>query len=186
VRRVLHIRRAAREGDAGLDRTAYVLGVVMSSHLRRVAATIAACVIAATIAACGGSSATKNDVIARGNAICSSAVSSVRAVVPPAKGANSGSALSEYFKRLEPIVATEVSQLRKLPRPSTDKAVLNDYIDAVTKAGTVYKQLVAAARRNNIPAVAKYLGALRASPAQSLAKRYGMSQCGAAAGTSSS
>jgi hypothetical protein len=89
-----------------------------------------------------------------------------------------------YFKQLEPIVAKEVSQLRKLPRPSTDKAVLIRYIDSVTKAGNVYKQLAAAAQRNDLPGVARYLGTLRDSPAQSLAQQYGMSQCAAAAGTS--
>ena len=60
--------------------------------------------------------------------------------------------------------------------------MLNRYIDSATRAGDVYKQLVAAAQRNDIPGVAKYLSALRASPAQSLALRYGMSQCADAAG----
>jgi hypothetical protein len=159
--------------------------VMGSSRLRRVAATLAACLVAAALAACGGSSATKKDVIARGNAICSNAVSSVRAVVPPPKGSTSGTALSGYFQRLAPIVNKEVSQLRKLPRPSTDKALLNSYIDAVTRAGATYKQLVAAAHRNDLQSVAKYLSALRANPAQSLAQRYGMSECAAAAGTAS-
>jgi len=156
-----------------------------SSRFQPAAATFATGLVTVALAACGCSSTTKKDVIARANAICSNAVSSVRAVVPPAKGATSGTALAGYFKQLEPIVAKEVSQLRKLPRPSTDKALLNSYIDAVTKAGDVYKQLAAAARRDDIPSVAKYLSALRASPAQSLAQRYGMSQCAAAAGTAS-
>ena len=156
-----------------------------SSYVRRVAATLAACLVAVSATACGGSSATKKDVIARGNAICSNALSSVRAVVPPPKGSTSGTALSGYFQRLLPIVNKEVSQLRKLPRPSTDKAVLNRYIDAITKAGATYKQLVAAAQRNDITSVAKDLSALRASPAQSLAQRYGMSQCASAAGAAS-
>jgi hypothetical protein len=159
--------------------------VIRSARFRRVAAMLAACLVAVALAACGGSSATKKDVIARGNAICSSAVSAARAVVPPAKGAGSGTALAGYFKQLGPIVAKEVSQLRKLPRPSTDKAVLDRYIDSVTKAGNVYKQLAAAARRDDIQSVANYLSALRASPAQSLAQQYGMSQCAAAAGTAS-
>jgi hypothetical protein len=158
--------------------------VTTRPHLRRIAATLAACLVAVLATACGGSSPSKKDVIARGNAICSNAISSVRAVVPPAKGASSGTALAGYFKQLDPIVAKEVSQLRKLPRPDADKAVLNRYIGAVTKAGGVYKQLVAAAQRNDIPGVAKYLSALRANPAQSLAQQYGMSQCAAAAGTS--
>jgi hypothetical protein len=67
----------------------------------------------------------------------------------------------------------------KLPRPTADRALLNRYIEAVTGAGAVYKQLVAAAQRNDISAAAKHLGALGASPAQSLAQRYGMSQCAA-------
>jgi hypothetical protein len=158
--------------------------VMMRPHVRHLAAALAACLVAVVASACGGSATTKKDVIARGNAICSSAVSAARAVVPPAKGAGSGSALAGYFKQLEPIVAHEVSQLRKLPRPDTDKAVLNQYIDAVTKAGTTYRALAAAARRGDIAGVAKYLGELRASPAQSLAQKYGMTQCAAAAGTS--
>ncbi|MDQ6850029.1 MAG: hypothetical protein M3070_08685 [Actinomycetota bacterium] len=156
--------------------------MMVRPRLRRIAATLVACLVAVVATACGSSSSTKKDVIARGNAICSSAVNSVRAVVPPAKGAGSGTALAGYFRQLEPIVAKEVTQLRKLPRPSTDRAVLNRYIDSVTKAGNVYKQLVSAAERNDIPGVAKHLSALRASPAQSLAQRYGMSKCAAAAG----
>ena len=157
---------------------------MMRPHVRHIAATLAACLIALVATACGGSGTSKKDVIARGNAICSSAVSSARAVVPPAKGTGSGSALAGYFKQLEPIVAHEVSQLRKLPHPDADKAVLNQYTAAVTKAGTTYKALAAAAQRGDIAGVAKYLGELRASPAQSLAQKYGMSQCAAAAGTS--
>ncbi len=156
-----------------------------SLHLRRVAALLAACLVAVAAAACGSSGATKKDVIARGNAICSTALSSVRAVVPPAKGATTGTALSGYFSRLEPIVSKEVSQLRKLPRPDADKAVLNRYIDAVTKAGALYQKLATAANRNDLPAVAKDLAALRASPAQSLAQQYGMSECAGAAGAAS-
>lgn len=159
--------------------------VMMRPHFRPVVAAFAACLVALVATACGSASPTKKDVIARGNAICSSAVSAARAVVPPATGAGSGSALAGYFRQLEPIVAHEVAQLRKLPRPDADKAVLNQYIDAVTRAGTTYKALAAAAgRRGDIAGVAKDLGELRASPAQSLAQKYGMSQCAAAAGTS--
>jgi hypothetical protein len=146
---------------------------------------LAVCLIAVVATACGGSSATKKDVIARGNAICADAVRSVRAVAPPPAGSSSATALSGYFQRLLPIVGKEVSQLRKLPRPSNDKALLNRYIDAVTEAGATYKQLAAAARGNDLTAVATDRSALRASPAQSLAQRYGMSQCAAATGTAS-
>ncbi len=156
-----------------------------SSHLRRGAATLAACLVAVAATACGGSSATKKDVIARGNAICADAVRSVRAVAPPPAGSTSAAALSGYFQHLLPIVSKEVSQLRKLPRPSTDTALLNRYIDAVIQAGATYKQLAAAAHRNDLTSVARDLSALRANPAQSLAQRYGMNQCAAATGTAS-
>lgn len=152
-------------------------------HQRRATAILAICAVALAVAACG-SSTTKKDVIARGNAICASALRSVRAVVPPAAGTNSGTALSGYLNRVLPIVEKEVSQLRKLPRPSAGKAVLDQYIAAVTAAEGTYKTLAGAARRNDLPSVAKALGALRASPAGGYAKQYGLTQCATAAGTS--
>jgi hypothetical protein len=161
-----------------------MLSAMRSSPLRRSAATFAICLVAVAATACGGSSATKKDVIARGNAICSEAVRAVRALAPPPQG-NTATALSAYLQRLLPIVDQEVSRLRKLPRARPDEALLHRYIDSITEAGTTYKQLAAAARRNDIASVAKYLGALRASPAQSLAQRYGMTQCAAATGTAS-
>jgi hypothetical protein len=155
--------------------------VMTSPQRRRIAVMLAACLVALAATACGSSSTTKQSVIARGNAICSSALHSVHAVLPPAKGTASGSALGGYFKRLEPIVSNEVSQLRKLPRAGTDEALENRYINSVTEAGNVYKQLASAAERDDLAGVARYLSALRAGPTQSLARRYGMSQCAAAA-----
>ena len=146
--------------------------------LDRLIATAAVCL---TASACGSASASKSDVIARGNAICAGAVRAVRAVAPPT--GTSGPALAGYFSRIAPIVAAEVSQLRKLPRPDADKTLLNRYIAAESSAGGIYRQLVLAAGRSDSSAVARYLGALRASPAQTLARQYGMIQCAAAAGT---
>jgi len=149
----------------------------------RLCPVLAACLVAVAASACGGSSATKKDVIARGNAICASAIRSVRAVTPPPGGATSGKTLSGYFQRLEPIVSQEVAQLSKLPRPATDKALLNRYIDSIGQAGHAYRQLAAAAQRDDLAGVATNLAALRSNPAQSLAQQYGMSQCAAASGT---
>ncbi len=151
----------------------------------RLSPVLAACMVTVTVSACGGSSPTKKDVIARGNAICASAIRSVRAVTPPPGAATSGRALSGYFQRLEPIVSQEVAQLRKLPRPATAKALLNRYIDSIAHAGDTYRRLTAAAQGDDPAGVATNLAALRSNPAQSLAQQYGMSQCAAASGTAS-
>lgn len=148
------------------------------------ARAIAVVVICWTVAACGGSAASKRDVIARGNAICASTLRSVRAVAPPSAGASSAAALNGYLRTVLPLVANEVSQLRKLPRPSADKATLDRYIAAITAAGADYRALAAAARRNDTSAMASALTALRSNPAGSLARQYGLTQCAAAAGTS--
>jgi hypothetical protein len=154
-------------------------------HRGGLTATAVACLVALTVAACGSSTATKKEVIARGNAICASTLRAVRATVPPSGGSNTGTALNGYLQRVLPIVQKEVSQLQKLPRPDADKAVLNHYISEVAQAGDTYKTLAQAARRNDLSALAKALGTLRANPAGSLAKQYGMNQCATAAGTNS-
>jgi hypothetical protein len=149
-----------------------------------VARVIAALAICWAVAACGSGDASKHDVIARGDAICASTLRSVRAVVPPSAGTSTPAALNGYLERVLPLVAKEVSQLQKLPRPTAEKAVLNRYIAAVAAAGAQYRALAAAASRNDVAAVASGLTALRSSPAGRLAKQYGLTQCAAAAGTS--
>lgn len=158
-------------------------GVMSGSRCRRLVALLALCLSGLAIVACGGTSPTKPDVIARGNAICVGTLRSVRAISPPS-GVTTGAALSAYLQRVLPIVEREVSQLRKLPRPDTDKALLNRYIDAVTQAGATYRALAVTARRNETSGVARELAALRSSPAASLARRYGLTECATAAATS--
>jgi hypothetical protein len=136
-----------------------------------------------TATACGGHTATKRDVIARANAICSASVREVRSVTPPAAGDGSLASLSDYLQKVLPIVEKEGSDTRALPRPAADRAVLNRYIAAVTGAEQQYRAVAAAAARNDPAAVAQALSALRSSPATTLARQYGLNRCSAAAGT---
>jgi hypothetical protein len=134
---------------------------------------------ALVIAGCGGHTATKKDVIARGNAICSEAIRSVRSVLPPAGAAG----LAAYMKSVLPVVEKEVSDTKELPRPSQDHAILDRYVAAVTAVGAQYHALATAAQSHDAGGVSQALAALRTSPAAALAKRYGLSQCGTTSGT---
>jgi hypothetical protein len=142
--------------------------------------------LAASLAlcACGGTAITKKDVIARGNQICETAASAVRSVSPP--NSESLAALAQYYKRVAPIVATEVKQLQALPRPSPDRALLNRYLAAITSSASEYEALAAAARNGDSGALASAGAALRANPAAGLAARYGIAGCGVSSGTAAS
>jgi hypothetical protein len=146
--------------------------------------TALAVALAAPIAtACGGHAANKQDVIARGNAICAAAQRDLRATPSPAGGETSLSGLAAYLRAVMPILQREVSNLQTLPRPAADRALLDQYLAAVTKSGGTYRALAAAARRGDQDAVNQALAQLQVNPASSLAARYGLNQCAGAAGT---
>jgi hypothetical protein len=137
--------------------------------------------VAAT--ACGGHTATKHDVIAQADAICSASLRDVRSVAPPAAGQSSLASLSAYLDKVLPIVEKESADTRALPRPAKDRALIDRYVAAVTAAESEYREMAAAAAHNDRATVAQALAALRSSPATVLATQYGLTQCGAAAGT---
>ncbi len=142
--------------------------------------------LAASLAlcACGGQAITKRDVIARGNQICERAASAVRSITPP--NGESPAALAQYYKRVTPIVATEVRQLQALPRPSQDRGLLNRYLAALAGSAAEYEALAAAAQHGDLGALASAGAALRANPAAGLASRYGIAGCGESSGTAAS
>ena len=142
---------------------------------------LAAVCIAAT--ACGGHTATKQDVIARANGICISALRAVRSVPPPAGASGSPAALAAYLQKVVPIVQKEADDTRALPRPAQDRAVLDRYVAAVTASASQYRALAAAAKNGNTAAVSQGLAALRASHLPALATRYGLNRCSVSAGT---
>jgi hypothetical protein len=143
-------------------------------------------ICASALDACGSSAPTRSDVIARANAICETAFRDAHTVAPPAASGGGGSslpALAKYLKRVTPIVDTEVAGLRALPRPAEDRALLERYLAAMTASATQYRDLAVAADRGDSAGVASALAALRASPATSLAARYGFGSCAESAAT---
>ena len=73
------------------------------------------------VGGCGSSAETKQDYIARANAVCASTTRAIRNVAPAgASGGVSLPALGRYFDTVTPIVDSEVKQLRALPRPAAD------------------------------------------------------------------
>jgi hypothetical protein len=140
--------------------------------------------VTVAVSACGGHTITKNDVIARGNQICQTAASSVRAVSPPGGGAASD--LTRYYAQITPVVEAEVKQLRALPRPSQDRALLDQYLAAIAGSAAEYQALVTAARSGDRASLQSASAALRANPAASLATRYGITECGGSLGTAAS
>ena len=135
-----HRRRARRLAPDRLDRPGGEPDHRPGAGVRRrtLPALAAAC-IAAT--ACGGHTATKQDVIARANGICINTLRAVRSVPPPAGGAGSPAALAAYLQKVVPIVQKEASDTQALPRPAQDRAVLDRYVAAVTASASQYRAL---------------------------------------------
>jgi hypothetical protein len=138
-------------------------------------------VIALTLAGCGGESATRQAVIARGDAICSSTLSAIRAVPPPT--GSSTSALGAYLRKVRPIVDAEAAKLTALPRPAARRATLAEFLAAVRASDRAYREAAAAAARGDADGVAEALASLRTSRVTVLARRYGLGACTGTAAT---
>jgi hypothetical protein len=137
-------------------------------------------VVVALVAGCGGSSYTKNDFVARANAICASSRQQTRSIAPTG-------ALGGYAAAVLPIVSSEATQLRALKRPAQDardNATLGQYLGALAQEVQNYRKLASAAKRGDGQGVTAAEAALRASPAPSLAASYGLSACGSPTATS--
>jgi len=144
-------------------------------------AIVAGVTLAALLAGCGGSY-TKRDFIARADAICVTTLRKARSIAPPsfAKGQQLR-ALATYFAAEAPIVESEATQIRTLPRPTQkarDRAALARYLAALADEAGNFKKLAAAAARGDRTGVASAEAALQASPVTSLATSYGLSSCG--------
>lgn len=149
----------------------------------RLQAALATALAVLLVAGCGGHTTTKQDVIARGNAVCAGAARDLLATAPPAGGETSLPGLAAYLRAIMPVLRREVTNLQALPRPATDRALLDQYVSAVVKSGATYQVLATAAERGDQDAVNQSLAQLEANPASSLAARYGLSQCAGGAGT---
>jgi hypothetical protein len=150
---------------------------------RTLTACVAVSVCALAPAACGGSTPSKQDMIARGNAICDSALRAVRAAAAPTAQTGSLPALAQYLRRILPVIDREASEITALPRPAQDRELLSRYIAALTAADAEYRVLADAAQRGDAGATAQALATLRANPADTLARRYGLAGCGTPSST---
>ena len=146
-------------------------------------ASIAAACLAATVAACGGHTATKQDVIARGNAICAQALREIRALPAPISGGTSTAGLAKYLAQVVPIIHTEIGGLRKLPHPPRDRALLQRFLAAMGSTEARYRAVLAAARSGDSASVSAALSALAGGASVTLAGQYGLTQCATAGGT---
>jgi hypothetical protein len=145
----------------------------------RTRGTAAWLALVALVAACGGSY-TKQDFVARANAICADALRQTRAIPPPT-GAQNNRSLAAYLAQVLPIAQSEASQLRALRSPpgtAREKALLARYFSASTQQVAAIRQLKAAAARGDAQGVAEAEALLRASPVTALATRYGLRSCG--------
>ena len=129
------------------------------------------------LASCGSRAVTKQDYVARANAICASTTRAIRNVAPTGGGGVSLSALGHYLGAVTPLVDSEVKQLRALPRPAVDRRLLEQYLGAAASEAADYRTLAAAARSGDHAGVTAATAALQASPATTLAGRYGLSAC---------
>jgi hypothetical protein len=137
--------------------------------------------LALFLAGCGGSGYTKNDFIARADAICTSTLRQARALAPPASTSQPGGALAAYLRQLVPLVQSEADQLRALKRPpdkARDGATLTAYYKALGQIVDNYRRLETAARSSDIQTVTDVEATLRASPVAALAASYGLRSCG--------
>jgi hypothetical protein len=150
--------------------------------------TLGLLLISAVLTGCG--SYTKQDFIARADAICVNTVRQTRLIAPPTAtdaGADQLGGLATYTAKVLPLVQSEAAQLRALPRPkggvAGDRSVLTSFLAAFTGVAADYRNLDSAAASGDAPGVAAAEAALSASRVTALAARYGLRSCGTAGAT---
>ena len=133
------------------------------------------------LAGCGSHTETKQDFVARADAICAATTRELRTVsgTPP----SGVPALARYLGGVIPLLQRELKQLRALPRPAAGRAELEHYLAAQAQIVARYRTLAGAARYGDAGAVNQALAALASSPAAGLASGYGLRDCAGASGT---
>ena len=141
------------------------------------------CVIMAAVvlSACGSSAPSKASFIAKADAICASGDAQIKAVpTPPLTGTQSSklAALGRYVERVVPVARGVITRLKALAQPTQDRALLQQYLNALDVAAAHLDALGAAASTGSAAAVAARAGALRADHPDTFALRYGLKVCG--------
>lgn len=120
-------------------------------------------------------------MIARGDAICSSAARAIHGTTAPT--GTSSAALARYLGHVAPILAREATALNGLPRPAVRRSQLEAFLASETTLAADYGRLAAAARAGNESTLQRSLNALEGVDAAALARRYGLDQCTGAIAT---
>lgn len=154
----------------------------MHAVFRRLGPVTAAFAAVLAITACGGSTVSRKDVIARADRICSTALTRLRTVTPPSRAPAALTSMSAYVGRILPIVDTELAQLRKLPQPDSGGRLLRAYIRSVATTAGQYRALARAAASGEQDRVDTALTTLSTSSAGSDAAAFGLTTCASAAG----
>ena len=151
----------------------------VSSRSPGLTVALTACVLA--LVGCGSHAETKQDFVARADAICAATTRQLRTVsgTPP----SGVPAVARYLGGVIPLLQRELKQLRALPRPAARRAELDRYLAAQAQIVARYRTLAAAARHGDAGAVNQALAALQSSPAAGLASSYGLPDCAGASGT---
>jgi hypothetical protein len=168
--------------------TASWCGAVYPRRVSWARGTVALLLLCGLLAGCGAY--TKQDFIARADAICVSTVRATRLIAPPSfahPGAQQLHALATYASKVLPLVQSEARQLRSLPRPTggalSDRTDLTSFLSAFAGVAADYQSLETAAAKADAAGVARAEATLNASPVTSLATRYGLRSCGTAGAT---
>jgi ABC-type Na+ efflux pump permease subunit len=141
-----------------------------------------ALVTVAIAAACGGGSAgelTKDQWIARADAVCAALAEELQAVPEPRTPVEIGEAGRQVFE----IASRRLAELRDLPPPAADAAAIDEMLDAFEKVVTVSRQFTEAIAAGDEEAAAELFPQLehRSREAEGLAEAYGLHVCGKAA-----
>jgi hypothetical protein len=145
----------------------------------RVLALAALAVVAALAAGCGGGGGdrlTKEDYIAKADAICKSANEKLDALPAP-------ESLEDVASLADDAIAIQedaLSQLRDLKPPEADEARLNEAYDLLGQQVEIGRQIAQAAKDGDEAKVQELLGQIDPvnEQADQIAQDYGLAECG--------
>ena len=145
---------------------------------RSISVPLAGLALAATLAGCGGGSShpSKASFIKRADAICLRGSRAQDALNSPSSNAD----LAAYVKRVYAIERGVVSDVRALTTPDGDTGTISTMLDNVDRALAFESDVEAAAGTGNQSQIndAEAKGAKFLNAANTLAARYGFTECG--------
>ncbi len=129
-------------------------------------------------AACAGEGLSKEEFIARADALCEAADEKTQDLEPP----KSPEALTRFVDEAQAITATLLSDLRELEPPEEDREVIDRMLGKIEEAMSYLPQIKAAADERDLQEVSRLGEELQraAAEANETAREYGLERCGRA------